>query len=46
MHYNLIQERVSQQGFGREEISRAVDQLFNEGHIYTTIDDFHFQYAS
>mmetsp|Transcript_20567 Transcript_20567/g.44156 ORF Transcript_20567/g.44156 Transcript_20567/m.44156 type:complete len:228 (-) Transcript_20567:254-937(-) len=46
VHINDIASRVSAQGFSEGNIKNAIQDLSNEGHIYSTIDEFHVQYAA
>ncbi|KAL7439211.1 hypothetical protein ACHAXM_006625 [Skeletonema potamos] len=45
IHINTIVLALQGQGFSGQEISSAVGCLSNEGHLYTTIDEEHYQYA-
>ncbi|EJK75519.1 hypothetical protein THAOC_02754, partial [Thalassiosira oceanica] len=44
-HVNEIVSQVSLKGFSEMDIRDAVTYLSNEGHIYSTIDEDHYQYA-
>jgi len=44
-HVNDVVSQVSQKGFSEMDIRNAVTFLSNEGHIYSTIDEDHYQYA-
>jgi len=46
VHVDTIKAEVSSQGYSEGDITRAISDLSNEGHIYSTIDDLHFQYAA
>lgn len=46
VHMDQIKEQVSSQGYSADDIVNAVNLLSNEGHIYSTIDELHFQYAA
>jgi replication factor A2 len=45
VHINNIVLSLQGQGFSGREVSSAVGHLTNEGHLYTTIDEDHYQYA-
>lgn len=45
VHVNQITAQVSSQGFNAGDIKNAINNLSNEGHIYSTIDENNFQYA-
>mmetsp|Transcript_10277 Transcript_10277/g.21701 ORF Transcript_10277/g.21701 Transcript_10277/m.21701 type:complete len:275 (+) Transcript_10277:71-895(+) len=45
VHVNDIEAQVSSQGFSSADIKGAISYLQNEGHIYSTIDEQHVQYA-
>lgn len=45
VHVNQITVQVSSQGFNAGDIKNAINNLSNEGHIYSTIDENNFQYA-
>jgi hypothetical protein len=46
IHISHIQEALSGKGFSANDVQKAILDLSNEGHIYSTIDEMHFQYAS
>ena len=41
---NVINDLASQ-GYSEGEVRNAVESLSNEGHVYSTIDENHFQVA-
>ena len=45
VHVNQITAQVSSRGFNAGDIKNAINNLSNEGHIYSTIDENNFQYA-
>jgi replication factor A2 len=45
IHIDDITSRVSSQGYSVMEIKNVINNLSNEGHIYSTIDENHYQYA-
>jgi len=45
IHVNQIVVAGTQKGFSEDEVRGAVSHLSNEGLIYSTIDESHFQYA-
>jgi len=45
VHVDQITAGISSQGFTSADVMNAVNYLSNEGHIYSTIDELHFQYA-
>lgn len=45
IHVDQIIQQVASQGFSAGEIKNVISNLSNEGHIYSTIDENHFQYA-
>lgn len=45
VHVDQIAAGISSQGFSSDDVMNAVNYLSNEGHIYSTIDELHFQYA-
>lgn len=42
--HTIVQDLASQ-GYSEGEVRNAVSHLSNEGHIYSTIDENHFQFA-
>ncbi|KAL3770608.1 hypothetical protein ACHAWO_009372 [Cyclotella atomus] len=46
IHISEIQQILSGQGFNANDVQKAIADLSNEGHIYSTIDENHYQYAS
>jgi DNA replicative helicase MCM subunit Mcm2 (Cdc46/Mcm family) len=46
VHINQIKASVASQGFSESDVMKAINELSNEGHIYSTIDEQHYQYAS
>lgn len=46
VHVDRIKEVVAGQGFSDRDVEQAVSELSNEGHIYSTIDENHYHYAS
>lgn len=46
MHVEAIKGALAGQGFSGSDVMKAVSDLSNEGHIYSTIDENHYQYAS
>ena len=45
MHVNQITAQALEQGFNAGDINNAINNLSNEGRIYSTIDENNFQYA-
>ena len=46
IHVNDIVAQVSSKGgYSAAEIKNVINNLSNEGHIYSTIDENHYQYA-
>ena len=45
VHVNQITEMVTQQGYTAGDIKMAINNLSNEGHIYSTVDENNYQYA-
>mmetsp|Transcript_20092 Transcript_20092/g.42247 ORF Transcript_20092/g.42247 Transcript_20092/m.42247 type:complete len:283 (-) Transcript_20092:295-1143(-) len=45
IHMDQITNELSPQGFAAGDVKSAINHLSNEGHIYSTIDEYHFQYA-
>ena len=45
IHVDQIIQQVASQGYSAGEIKNVINNLSNEGHIYSTIDENHFQYA-
>ena len=45
MHVDAITAQVTLQGYNAGDIKNAINHLSNEGHIYSTVDENHFQYA-
>ena len=45
VHVNGVISSVSPQGYSTSDIMKAITNLSNEGLIYSTIDDFNYQYA-
>ena len=45
VHINQITGELSTQGYSAGDIRNAINDLSNEGHIYSTIDEDHYQYA-
>jgi hypothetical protein len=43
IHIDQIKDALAAQGYGADVVTRAVADLSNEGHIYSTIDENHFQ---
>lgn len=46
VHINQIKASLASQGFSDSDVLKAINELSNEGHIYSTIDEQHYQYAS
>ena len=44
-HVNQITEVVTPQGYSAGDIKMAINELSNEGHIYSTVDENNYQYA-
>jgi len=45
VNINDIIGNLSNKGFSANDIRNAINHLSNEGHIYSTIDENHYQYA-
>ena len=45
IHISEIAKGVSGQGFSEGDVRNSINHLSNEGHIYSTIDEHHYQYA-
>jgi hypothetical protein len=45
IHVYEIIRQVANQGFVVSEIENVINHLLNEGHIYSTIDEYHYHYA-
>jgi hypothetical protein len=45
IHVNTIIGELTTQGYSAAEIKDSINTLSNEGLIYSTIDENHFQYA-
>ncbi len=45
IHVNVIIGQLTSQGYSAGEIKESINTLSNEGLIYSTIDENHFQYA-
>jgi hypothetical protein len=45
IHVYEIIRQVANQGFVVSEIENVINNLSNEGHIYSTIDEYHYQFA-
>ena len=45
VHVNQITEVVTPQGYSAGDIKMAINDLSNEGHIYSTVDENNYQYA-
>ena len=45
IHVNAIIGQLTSQGYSAGEIKNSINTLSNEGLIYSTIDESHFQYA-
>ena len=45
IHVNAVVGQLSQKGFSEADIMSSIEHLDNEGHIYSTIDEDHYQYA-
>ena len=45
VHMDRVAQQLSSQGFSEGDVKNAINHLSNEGHIYSTIDEYHFQYA-
>ncbi|KAL3791649.1 hypothetical protein ACHAW5_007436 [Stephanodiscus triporus] len=45
IHVDEITAQVASQGYSAMEIKNVINNLSNEGHIYSTIDENHYQYA-
>ncbi|KAF8580613.1 replication protein A, subunit RPA32 [Ramaria rubella] len=45
IHLNNISGKLSSESFDAGSISQALDRLMDDGHVFTTIDDNHFQIA-
>ena len=46
IHVNEIKEQLSSQGFSNADVLNAVSSLSNEGYIYSTVDENHYQFAA
>lgn len=45
VHVDAITAQVTQQGYNAGDIKNAINNLSNEGHIYSTVDENNYQYA-
>ena len=45
VHVDQIKQQVTQQGYTTGDIKMAINNLSNEGHIYSTVDENNYQYA-
>jgi len=45
VHVNQITVQVSAHGYNAGDIKNEINNLNNEGHIYSTIDENNFQYV-
>jgi len=43
VHVDGVQQQLKDSGCSRQDILSAVEFLCGEGHIYTTVDDFHYR---